>query len=532
MKTRWSFPLLVAVIAGAFLTGSWSNRPGAVTATTGSGPKVLYYVDPMHPSYTSDKPGIAPDCGMELVPVYEPKEAGAGDGGAHAGSPGTVHVTSEKQQLIGVKVRPVEKRSITQTLRVLGRVAADETRVYKVNAGIQGFVREVSGMTTGDRVKKGQVLATFSAPDAVPAIQGYVVALNAMDRLKRNGSEGPAQAQITANSSNFQQRLEQLQDFGMSAPQIEEIGRTREFPDRIKVVAPADGLLLARNIWPGQKFDRGAEWYQIADLRRIWIVADVSQGEAKQLRPGSVARVTLPDDPAVAFPARVSHVQAQFDATTRTLKVRLETENPGLLLRPDMFVDVELPVATTPTVAIPVDAVIDSGLKKVVYVDKGGGIFEPRRVETGRRLGEYVEVMRGVSPGERIAVSGTFLLDAESRMRLAAAASGGPAENAVIAPHSHAAHSHAAHTEGRQEMLVAHAGHGHGSAHTAEANGAQRADGPEGTQPHVHPMHDSLGETGVIAGDAAANGSHSHHASVHVHAVDAHEATSSHDASH
>jgi len=223
---------------------------------------------------------------------------------------------------------------------------------------------------------------------------------------------------------NLQLRIQQLQNLGMSALQIEEIRRTRELPETIKILAPADGFVLARNASPGLKFERGAEWYRIADLSRIWILADVFENDVKYLRPGVRAQVSLPNQRRT-FPATVAETLPQFDAATRTLKVRLEAENLGFALRPDMFVDVELPITLPPAITVPVDAVLDSGLKKTVFVDRGEGVFEPRPVQTGWRLGDRVEIVEGLAPGERIVVSSTFLLDSESRMRIGAHGNGG-----------------------------------------------------------------------------------------------------------
>jgi YHS domain-containing protein len=152
----------------------------------------------------------------------------------------------------------------------------------------------------------------------------------------------------------------------------------------------------------------------------VWILLDVFENETKYLKPGVKSRVSLPGQQLV-FEAVVSHVLPLFDPNTRTMKVRLEAENPKYTLRPDMFVDVELPVELPATLSVPTDAVLDTGLKKTVFIDRGGGFFEPREVETGWRLGNKVEITRGLAPGERVVVSGTFLIDSESRLELAAA---------------------------------------------------------------------------------------------------------------
>ena len=423
--------LLLLLVAGVFLAGSWHGQRGIEQTAASGSRKVLYYVDPMHPAYKSDKPGVALDCGMELVPVYEDGRMGGPGAGMAGLIPGTVAVAADRQQLIGMRMSAAEKASAAQPLRLLGRVAPDETRVYKINAGIAGYIREVSLVTTGSQVRKDQVLASFASPDSITVIQAYLVALNAMDRLRQDGQE--RQAQTAVASSNFQQRLEQLQNLGMSAIQMEEIKRTRQVPEQIKILAPGDGFVLARNLSAGQKFDRGAEWYQIADLGRVWIVADVFLKEAQYLRPGMSAQVKL-SDVETTLPARVAEVLPQFDEVTRTLKVRLVAHNPGYVLRPGMFVDLEVPVTRPAAIVVPADAVVDSGVKKTVYVEKGDGIFEPRTIETGWRAGDQVEVVKGLMVGEKVVVSGTFLLDSESRMKAAASMTG----------HMHAGHAHAA----------------------------------------------------------------------------------------
>ena len=446
MKKATRTILLLLVVAGVFLAGAWYSQRGAVSAATPGARKVLYYVDPMHPAYKSDKPGIAPDCGMELVPVYEDANmVGAGSGAS--GPPGTLNISPEKQQLLGVRVRPVEKAAGTHTLRLLGRVAADETRVYKLVAGLDGQMREVAPVTTGSRVEKDQWLATYFSLETRIPIQGYLSALDVLDRAARVG-ETPGQ--LKAADAGSQVSIERLKNFGMSVTQIEEVRRTRDIPMTVKIHAPANGFVLARNVSPGQNFEKGAEWYRIADLSRVWILADVYVNEARYLRPGVQAKVSLPEQ-GRSIPAKISEVLPQFDANSRTLKVRLEVDNPGFILRPDMFVDVQLPITLPPAITVSADAVLDSGVKKTVFVDRGEGIFEPRSVETGWRLGDRIEIVGGLKPGERVVVSGTFLLDSESRMKLAAAGIHGDVPGTHNPPNppgqNHGSHDHGAHQQ-------------------------------------------------------------------------------------
>jgi RND family efflux transporter MFP subunit len=448
--------LLCVIVAAAFLAGSWSTRQAGAPAPA-TARKILYYVDPMHPAYKSDKPGIAPDCGMELVPVYSDGSMGGGAASVSPGIPGSVNVSPEKQQLLGVQVRPVEKTAGTHALRLLGRVAADESRMYRINAGIEGYIREVSGATTGDHVKKDQQLATFASPSAYNIIQLYLLNLGSVDRIKQAAAAGSVEAQAAPlGNANIQQRFDQMVNLGMSPLQMKEIEATRQVPASIKILSPADGIVLARNVSLDLKFDRGAELYRIADLRRVWILADVFENEAHYLHPGQTVTVTLPQQKRT-FTATVSQARPQFDAATRTLKVRLEAENPDDILRPDMFVDVNLQVTSGPIIAVPADAILDSGVKQTVFVDRGEGLFEPRQVETGAHFGDTVEIKKGLDKGERIVVSGTFLLDSESRMKLAAA--GAPAH--MHAGHAQHAESPTATAPTPESPTHMHAGHMH-----------------------------------------------------------------------
>jgi RND family efflux transporter MFP subunit len=417
------FVLLFSSIAGAFLVGTLYNHRAAAGGRSTEGRRILYYTDPMHPAYKSDKPGTAPDCGMKLEPVYaDGGPSGVSeDGGLPSARPGAVKIDERKQKLLGVSISPVEKASGVYALRLFGRVAPDEARTYRLNAGIEGYIQEVSAVTTGSQVKKNQLLATFSAPGSAMSIQTYLVNLGAEDEYKKSAAEGSVEAQnLPSVDAGLLQRRQQMQNMGMSNLQIEELKRTRQYPEVIRILAPADGLVLARNVSPGLKFDRGAEWYRIANLSKVWVMADVFERDAKYVRPGQIARVTLAAGGA-GMSARVSDVLPVFDTNSRTYKVRLEMDNPGLALRPDMFVDVQLSIALPEAIAVPLEAVLDSGLKKTVYVDRGEGVFEPRQVETGRSFDGRVQILAGLEAGERIVTSANFLLDSESRMKQAAA---------------------------------------------------------------------------------------------------------------
>jgi YHS domain-containing protein/multidrug efflux pump subunit AcrA (membrane-fusion protein) len=406
--------LLLVILLVAFLLGSWYGRGNVAKSKDSSGRRILHYVDPMNPAHTSPEPGLAP-CGMKMEPVYA-----EGEGGEVPPSslpPGSVKITSEKQQIIGVRLGVVAKTPWSYTLRALGRVEVDETRIYRLNVASNGFIRHIYANSTGSLVMKGDPLVTYYNSEIFTEQSRFISSLSFFDQRDR-ASFSPVQA--SANTKSLDTVLKNLESLGMGKTQIEELIRTRKPMHEIILQAPATSFILARNVSPKLKFERGFELYKLADLSRVWILADLFGNEAQYVRPKDQAKVSLPDQQKV-FQATVSDVLPQVDPATRTLKVRLEADNPGYALRPDMFVDVEFSINLPPAITVPADAVLDSGLKKTVFVDRGNGFFEPRRVETGQRLGEQTEIVQGLKPGERIVISGNFLIDSESRMRLAAA---------------------------------------------------------------------------------------------------------------
>jgi Cu(I)/Ag(I) efflux system membrane fusion protein len=408
---QWKIMLLVlTVAAGSFLVGDWYSHQSPWQRPAGER-KLLYYVDPMNPGNKYDKPGIAP-CGMQLEPVYAEGRGASTDAASMTG--GVVRISPEKQQLIGVRVEQVEKASSTHLIHQLGRVVADETRVYRINAAIDGWIRKASPVSTGSLVRKNETLATFYAPEFPAAQQAFIYGLSSLRPVQSAGSE--TKLQIDQTNRTLKQYEDSLRNLGMGDHQIKEMAKTRKYDENIIISSPVSGFLLLRNVSPGQRFEKGTELFRIADLRRVWIQVDTYENEARYFRPGQSVPVRYQGK---TFIARVSRVLPQFDPATRTLKVRLEAENPGYMLRPDMFVDVDFQVNMPPGITVPADAVLDSGLKKTVFVDRGNGYFEPRKVETGRYFDDRVEIIKGLMPGERIVVSGNFLIDSESRMKTA-----------------------------------------------------------------------------------------------------------------
>jgi len=406
--------LAVSVAAGLFTCGASRAHPsGAARASTHA---AMVYSCPMHPHYHSDHPGDCPICGMRLMA----DRAGAphDDNTAHTLPPGAVQVNPEQQQAIGIRLGVVGQLNGPRMLRTTGRVAADENRTYPLVAAVSGWIRQVESVTTGDAVKADQVLASFSAPQPEfdTAQQMYYTGLEMVYRAStqpqpRSQSHDPVRA-----GAEIDRVAGGLRNMGVSNSQLREMAKRRELVQDIKVESPVDGFILKRSISPGQRFDRGFEFYRIADLNRVWILADVYRDQLPFIRRGASARITMAGG-SHALSAKVSQSEPIFDEATLTLKVRLEAANPKLALKPGMFVDVEFPVNLPPTLVVPADAIVDTGLRKTVFVDRGNGYFEPRLVETGWRIGDDVQVMKGLHAGERIVISGTFLVDSESRMK-------------------------------------------------------------------------------------------------------------------
>jgi RND family efflux transporter MFP subunit len=417
-KTLYFLPFAVALAAGVYLAH------GHVKPDQGRARRILFYEDPMHPAYRSNKPGTAPDCGMDLVPVYA-EEAGKAAVDPDDESTMDVHIDAAAQQLYGIKLAKAEMNRGQGTIRVFGRVAPDETRVYRINFGADGYVKETHDDAVGNRVRKDQHLAVVYSPEFLSVAGGFLAA-NEHSPGIASASRDNSAATATQGAASVQARADRLRNLGMSDSQIEEISKNRTLPEDVYVVSPTDGFILSRNISPGMRFERHMDLYTVADLSHVWVLAEVFGKDAQVFRPGATARISLPDT-GESFTARVSNVLPEVDPATRTLRPRLEVDNPAFKLRPEMFVNVELPTALPPGLTVPADAVLDSGLSKHIFVQTSVGHFESREVETGWSQNDRVQIVKGLKEGETVVCSGTFLVDSESRLQMASGTSGAAA---------------------------------------------------------------------------------------------------------
>ncbi len=350
--------------------------------------------------------------------------AAIGDPGAHAGhdmSGGDINIPADKQQLVGIRTTVAEVRPLAKKIRTVGIVTYDETRIAQVFTKIDGWIEQLFVNYTGKRVQKNQPLFTLYSPDLVATQEEYLLALQAKDAL--------ASSSLTEIRSGSLSLLDatrrRLSLWDISDGQIDELQRTREPKKSLTIFSPISGFVIKKDAFQGMKVMPDKELYTIADLSTVWVNADIYEFELAQIRLGQIATISLSYFPGRVFSGKVAWVAPVMDEKTRTAKVRLEFPNHDFTLKPEMYANVEIAFDAGRRLAIPDEAVLDSGLRQVVFLDKGDGRFAPAEVKLGSKYDNYYEVLAGLSPGERILSSASFLLDSESRLTEAMGAMAG-----------------------------------------------------------------------------------------------------------
>ncbi len=374
----------------------------------GSGQKeILYWYDPMHPAYKSDKPGIAPDCGMDLVPFHA-EEAEA----LSEMPPGTVMLSPQKQQLIGVRTQQVQYERVSRTLRTVGHLAPDETRIAHVHTKFEGWIERVFVDYVGKRVRKGQPLFTIYSPDLVSTQEEYLLALKGKQVLGKSPFERAARG----SESLLAAARRRLELWDISRKQIEELESTGKARRTLTVHSPIQGFVTERQAYENAFVTPGTKIYSIVDLGKIWALAMVYEYELPFVRTGQPATMRLAYRPGKVYRGRVTYIYPEVEPKSRTVKVRLEFGNSKLELKPDMYADMEIQVNYGRRLVVPDEAVLDSGVRKIVFLDKGNGYFAPREIQTGPRLDNQYIVLSGLEAGDRIVTSGNFFIDSESQL--------------------------------------------------------------------------------------------------------------------
>lgn len=370
--------------------------------------KILYWYDPMHPAYKSDKPGIAPDCGMELVPKYA-------DEGTASLPPGTVNISADKQQMMGVRTATVERKPLSRELRTTAQIAADETKTSHVHVRVPGYVEHVHVDFVGQQVTKGQPLFSLYSPDLVSTEQEYLIAKRAEQTL--GGAPYPEVSE--GAHSLLQSARERLRLWHISDEEIKRLDETGQVEKSLTFYAPVNGFVTDRKAFSHMAVTPEVELYTLTDYSSVWANADIYEYELPYIKVGQRVKLSLSYDPGKSYSGRISFIYPTVDPQTRTAKARIEIANPNLELKPGMFADAAIKVEYGTKIIVPQEAVLNSGRQQTVFVVHEGGAFEPRTITVGPIVSGNVVVLSGLKEGEKIVTSGNFLIDSESRLKSA-----------------------------------------------------------------------------------------------------------------
>ncbi|HHJ15750.1 MAG TPA: efflux RND transporter periplasmic adaptor subunit [Gammaproteobacteria bacterium] len=361
---------------------------GLATATPGD---ISHYTCSMHPSVKSATPGTCPICAMNLVPVTKQEVQS-----------GSILVDARRRQLIGVTTGVVERKHLRQTIRAAGQVTYDETRLTDISLKFDGWIGELTADYVGVPVRKGQTLFSVYSPELVSAQDEYLESLHRR-KLDTDSLLGAARRRLS------------LWDIGPAQIRaLEKRGRAAEY---VPILSPVGGTVIEKLIVAGTAVKAGMKLLRIADLSRVWVEGQVYEYELPYVQVGMAAEVVLPEMPGRTFPSKVAYLYPYLESDTRTARVRVELPNPDGLLRPDMYAHVHLKVDLGERLVVPEGAVLYAGESRVVFLDLGEGRLQPRKIKTGLRNGDDIEVLDGLEAGDRVVTSGNFLIAAESKLK-------------------------------------------------------------------------------------------------------------------
>ena len=392
-------PLVIAALAALFPACKRTEKKQAAPAAEVASKKKVMYRSTMMPNEISDKPG-KDSMGMEMVP-FEVEETVTPLGGRAA-----VRISPERQQMIGVKYEEVRLLPIDKMLKTVGKVDFVEPLVSVVSLKFDGWIEKLFVASTGTRVKAGEALFEIYSPELVSAQQEYLLARQ-------------AGAAVSQDASLLKSAREKLSLWDISEAQVEELGRTGEVRRTLNIYAPRAGFVIEKNVLLGQKIMAGESLFKVADLSRVWVYGEIYEYELPFVQEGQEVTIDLSYYPGETFKGKIAYIYPYLDSETRTNRVRVEVPNPAFRLKPEMYANLTIHVAYGTRLVVPADAVLDSGERKIVFVDKGDGYLEPREVKTGVRGEDAYEVLEGLKVGERVVVSANFLVDSESSLKAA-----------------------------------------------------------------------------------------------------------------
>lgn len=371
--------------------------------------KVLYWRAPMDPNYVSDRPGKSP-MGMDLVPVYAEEDAAPG---SH-----TIRIDPVTIQNMGIRTKVLERGPLVKTIRTVGRVDYDEPRVTFINTKFEGWIEKLHVDETGQHVNQGQPLFDVYSRELYSAQEEYLAVVRGLERVSDASEMVKQQFRDLLVAA-----LTKLKYLDVSEEQIQQLADTKEVKKSLTIHSPAEGIVTEKMALEGMYVKPGMKLYTIADLSEVWVYVDVYEYQLPWVRIGQKATMRLPYVPGKTFEGTVVYIYPYLNERTRVIKVRLEFENPDLELKPGMFSNIMIEShLQDDALLIPREAYIDSGTRQVTFEYRGGGKFQPREIQVGVE-GEdgMVEVLHGLDQGDVVVTSGQFLLDAESKLKEAAA---------------------------------------------------------------------------------------------------------------
>jgi len=421
-RSAISFIVLV-LIAAALAAGYWwgsrkdeGGRMKAETAGTSNAEpakkparKILYYRNPMGQPDTSPVPKKDP-MGMDYVPVYEGEEPAADV------PSNTVKINPDKVQKLGVRTEAAELRELTRTVQAVATIQVNERQLHTVSPRFEGWIQKLYVNTTGQLVRQGEPLLEVYSPDLVTTQQEYLIAWKGVQAVKGASPEVEASMRTLVDSA-----LQRLRNWDISEAELQRLQQEGKARQSITLRAQASGVVMEKKAVAGMRFMPGEMLYQIADLSSVWVLADVFEQDLGLVRMGQSVKIRFDAYPDKAFTGKVTFMYPTVMPETRTAKVRIELPNPAGLLKPAMYARVEIASGRGrgKVLAVPDSAVLDTGTRQLVLVQRGEGAFEPRPVKLGMRTDGYIEVLGGIKAGESVVVSANFLIDAESNLKAA-----------------------------------------------------------------------------------------------------------------
>jgi membrane fusion protein, copper/silver efflux system len=401
--------LIVAVLAGG---GYWlwhQNKEETAKGSEQAAQGKVLYTCPMHPFIIKDKPGSCPICGMTLVKKVQAAQASTKE------MQTMEQVSLSPTQMVMANVATVEAKTmpLDKDINAVGIVQYDQARQAKVTAWVAGRIDRLYVDKVGDYVSTKRPVAEIYSPDLVATEQEYLLALKSRGQLKNSPISSIAQG----GEGLVESARQRLKLWGVKDQQISALEKEGHPNIRLPIYTPLSGIVIDKLVLAGQYVKEGDPLFNVADLSSVWTELEVYENDFPFIKVGQRVEIVSQSYPGKTFRGRVSYIYPFLDPKTRTVKVRIEIPNPGLRLKPDMYVNASVKVPLGNVMAVPVTAVMDTGNRQVVWVEVKDGVFEPRDVKVGTRVGDYEQILSGLKAGEKVASSGGYLIDSESQLK-------------------------------------------------------------------------------------------------------------------